>query len=97
MTLYSPNDPFAPKELYTNQIKQKVQELMAFKPYPDLKFAIAEYPNMLTVRVWESNIVKYDERQYQIILEFLWKVRNTIRSFGVVCEIEGVADVTTNV
>lgn len=80
--------------LYSPKIKQVVNERMAFKPYPDLKFAIAEYTNMLTIRVWESNIMKYDQRQYEIILEFLDDLKKRIQSFNVKCEIEGVADVS---
>lgn len=76
--------------LYSVPIRLKVNELMAFKPYPDLKFAIAEYSNMLTIRVYEKNILSFSQDQYFIILEYLEKVRKTIESFGVKCEIEGV-------
>lgn len=75
---------------YTNQIKEAVHELMALKPYPTLKFAIAEYPNTLAVRVFKHNIDTFTELQYQNIIEYLVLVRDTIRSFGVSCDIEGV-------
>lgn len=76
--------------LYSVPIRRKVQEAMAFKPYPNLKFAIAEYSNMLTIRVYEDNILSFSEHQYFIILEYLEKVRTMIESFGVKCEIEGI-------
>ena len=75
---------------YTEQIKAAVHELMALKPYLTLKFAIAEYPNTLTVRVFKTNIDQFTPAQYQNIIEYLILVRDTIRSFGVACDIEGI-------
>ena len=75
---------------YTPEIKSAVGGLMALKPYPTLQVAIAEYPNTLTVRVFEKNIMSFSTTQYENILEYLILLRDTVRSFGVKCEIEGV-------
>lgn len=80
--------------LYSDKIRSVVQEQMAFKPYPTLKFAIAEYSNMLTIRLFESNIMTFSEQQYHIILEYIENLRKKIESFNVKCEIEGIADVS---
>lgn len=75
---------------YTPQMRGAVDNLKHLKPYPDLAYAIVEWPNMLTIRVWENNIMKYRPEQYLNILEYLELVKKTLRSFNVSCEIEGV-------
>ena len=77
---------------YSPEIKSAINNLMELKPYPSLRFAVAEYPNMLTIRVFESNIMQFSTVQYQNILEYLILLRDTVHSFGVKCEIEGVKE-----
>jgi len=61
------------------------------KPYPDVHYAIVEYPNMLTIRVFENNIMSFNVDQRVIILEYLELLRKTLQSFGVQCELEGIS------
>jgi hypothetical protein len=59
-------------------------------PYPDVKYAVVEYPNMLTIRVFENNIMQFSTDQRVNILEYLEMLRKTLQSFGVDCELEGI-------
>lgn len=78
------------KSLYSYEIRRAVENLMAVKPYPELRYAIVEWADGLSVRVFEDNIKMFSESQWQIILEHVVAVKNTIESFGVSCGIEGV-------
>lgn len=73
---------------YTNSMAKKVRELGL--PVKDFGYTIVEYPEFLTVRVYENNVLQYSDEQRAAIMAFLLKVRETLESFGVRCEIEGV-------
>lgn len=75
---------------YTIQMKRALKEVERNKPYPDLPYAVVEYPNMLTIRVFENNIMEYGIDQRVIILEYFELLRKCIQQFGVECELEGV-------
>jgi hypothetical protein len=74
---------------YNLQIKKA---LAAVKPpYKDIHYAVVEYPNMLTIRIYENNIMQFSVDQRVNILEYLELLQHVVRSFGVDCELEGVA------
>jgi hypothetical protein len=74
---------------YNLQIKKA---LTAVKPpYKGIQYAVVEYPNMLTIRVYEDNIMEFSVDQRVNILEYLELLQHVVRSFGVDCELEGAA------
>ena len=52
--------------------------------------AIVAYPDALFVRVYEDEIMEFNESQRVQIMEYLEKVRSTIAAFGFQCHIEGL-------
>ncbi len=74
---------------YTPQMRKAVQALATRKPYRGLYYGIVEYPNMLTIRVWENNIMSFSVDQRVNIMEWLETMRAAIKMFGVDCELEG--------
>lgn len=73
--------------MYTKAMQEawkKIQKPFAFK------VAIVEYPNALFVRVWEHQIMEFNEGQRVQIMAYLETVRSTLASFGVQCHIEGI-------
>jgi hypothetical protein len=74
---------------YTAAMKVALSRVKA--PYKDVHYAVVEYPNMLTIRVFENNIMQFSVDQRVNVLEYLELLRKTIASFGVTCELEGVA------
>lgn len=76
---------------YTIQMKRALKEIERNKPYPNLHYAIVEYPNMLGIRVYENNIMELGIDQRVNVLEYLELLRKCVQQFGVDCELEGVA------
>lgn len=70
-----------------------VQKLFrGFKsPFPGFIVDIVEYPDYLALRVYKDNVESFSEPQKVALAEYLYKVRDAIRS-EVNCHIEGVTD-----
>ena len=62
------------------------------KPYNDFRVAMVTYPDgLITLRVYENEIMQYEDEQRANVLLYLEQVANRIRALGVRCELEGVA------
>lgn len=59
------------------------------KPFK-FKVEIVAVPDAMFVRVYENEIMQFNESQRVQIMEYLESVRKTIASFGMQCHIEGV-------
>ena len=76
------------KVFYTKQMAGAVRQVK--KPFPGILIDIVEYPEFLTIRMYEDNIMSYDINQRVVITDYITLVRKVIESFGVRCEFEGV-------
>lgn len=72
---------------------QEVQRIFkGFKPpFPNFIVDIAEYPDYIALRVYKDNIESFSEPQKVVLAEYLYQVRDAIRS-EVNCHIEGVTN-----
>jgi hypothetical protein len=76
--------------LLLKDIKRTVKE--APKPYPGFEVATVVYPDgLITLRVYENQIMNFSEDQRANILLYLEKIQMAIRAKGLRCEMEGVA------
>jgi hypothetical protein len=46
---------------------------------------------MLSLRVYEENIAEFSDMQHISIMEYLNMLRKIVESFGVPCDLEGLA------
>lgn len=76
--------------MYTKAMQDAWKKIK--KPFL-FRVAIVEYPDALFVRVYENEIMEFNEGQRVKIMEYLESVRMTIASFGVQCHIEGISNV----
>jgi hypothetical protein len=76
------------KVVYTKRMAQSIREIK--KPFPGIIIDIAEYPEFLTIRMYEDNIMSFDINQRVLITDYISLVRKMIESYGVRCEFEGV-------
>lgn len=76
------------KVQYTKQMANDVRKIK--KPFPDLIIDIIKYPEFLTIRMYEDNIMKRDINDRVLITDYIGMVRKIIESYGVRCEFEGV-------
>lgn len=60
-------------------------------PYPNFIVDLVEYEDYLALRVYRDNIESFSEAQKLACAEYLYKIRDAIRS-EVKCHIEGVTD-----
>jgi len=60
-------------------------------PYQGFIVDIVEYPDYLALRVYKDNIESFSEDQKVALAEYLYRVRDAIRS-EVNCHIEGVTN-----
>ena len=74
--------------VYTKQMAKTLREIK--KPFPGIIIDIAEYPEFLTIRMYEDNIMSFDINQRVTITDYITLVRKVIESYGVRCEFEGV-------
>lgn len=74
--------------VYTKQMANDVRKIK--KPIPDLIIDIVKYPDFLTIRMYEDNIMKNDINMRVRITDYINMVRKVIESYGVRCEFEGV-------
>lgn len=72
--------------LYNDNIAKAIREIKL--PYANLKVSIVEYPGMLSVRIYESNLSEFSSAQHITIMEYLNMVRKLVESFGVKCDLE---------
>lgn len=69
---------------------QKVFKSMR-PPYQGFVVDIVEYPDYLALRVYKDNIESFSESQKVALAEYLYNLRDAIRS-EVNCHIEGVTN-----
>lgn len=74
---------------YTNTVKRIFKTIKA--PYPNFIVDIVEYPDYLALRIYKDNIESFSEPQKVALAEYLYKLRDAIRS-EVNCHFEGVKD-----
>lgn len=76
------------KVVYTKQMAGAVRQVK--KPFPNIIIDIVRYPEFLTIRMYEDNIMSFDINQRVLITDYISLVKKVIESFGVRCEFEGV-------
>ena len=59
-------------------------------PVKNLQMDIVGLPNTLAIRVYEEDIMQYNETKRMEIMEYLVTVQKLIESYGVPCLIDGV-------
>lgn len=59
-------------------------------PFPRFVVDAIEYPDYLALRVYKDNIESFSDPQKVALAEYLYQVRDAIRSLGINCHIEGV-------
>lgn len=74
---------------YTQSVKRIFHGFKS--PHPNFIVDVAEYPDYLALRVYKDNIESFSEPQKVALAEYLYQVRDAIRS-EVNCHIEGVTD-----
>ena len=74
--------------VYNREMAKSVRQVKP--PFPGIVIDIAEYPEFLTIRMYEDNIMSFDINQRVTITDYITLVRKVIESYGVRCEFEGV-------
>lgn len=74
--------------VYNREMAKSVRQVKP--PFPGIVIDIAEYPEFLTIRMYEDNIMSFDVNQRVRITDYITLVRKVIESYGVRCEFEGV-------
>jgi hypothetical protein len=77
------------KVVYTKQMAAAIRQIK--QPVRGLSIDIVKYPEFLTIRMYEDNIMSYDINDRVKITDYVNMVRKIIESFGVRCEFEGIA------
>lgn len=72
---------------YSQNVQRLFHEIKP--PYPGLIVDVVEYPDYLALRVYKSNIESFSESQKVALAEYLYRLRDSIRS-ETRCHIEGV-------
>lgn len=72
--------------LYSKDIAKAIREIK--RPYHNLKVSVVEYPGMLSIRIYESNLSEFSPEQHISIMEYLNMTRKLVETFGVKCDIE---------
>ncbi len=73
--------------MYTKAMQDAWKKIK--KPF-NFRVAIVEYPSALFVRVYQNEIMEFNESQRVQIMTYLELVRSTLANFGVQCHIEGM-------
>lgn len=76
------------KVFYTKQMANDIRKIK--KPFQDLIIDIVQYPDFLTIRMYEDNIMKHDINDRVKITDYIIMIKNLVESYGVRCEFEGV-------
>ena len=77
-----PNKPV----FYTEEMKKAVHGI---KKPSMLMMDIVKYPDFLALRLYEDNFLQFDGTKKEIVIDYVSKVKKTIESYGVRCELEG--------
>jgi hypothetical protein len=78
-----PNKPV----FYTQEMAKRIREI----PKPNLLLMdIAQYPDFLSVRLYEDNFIQFEGSNKERVIDYVNKVKKLIESYGVRCELEGV-------
>lgn len=74
---------------YTPEVQKIFKTMKA--PFPGFIVDAVEYPDYLALRVYKPNIEEFSEAQKVALSEYLYKLRDAIRS-EVKCHLEGVTN-----
>ena len=85
-----PNKPV----FYTQEMKKAIREIK--KPLL-LLMDIVKYPEFLAIRLYEDNFMQFDGMEKEKVIDYVSKVKSKLESFGVRCELEGVASSVRNI
>jgi len=85
-----PNKPV----FYTQEMKKAIREIK--KPLL-LLMDIVKYPEFLAIRLYEDNFMQFDGTKKEKVIDYVSKVKSKLESFGVRCELEGVASSVRNI
>lgn len=77
----------AVEHLYTKQVAQEVRRIQ--KPI-SFDLDIVAYPEFLSLRVREEQIMSMNDIKQLQVMEYLQKVRVLLESYGIRCELEGM-------
>ena len=77
----------AVSHLYTNQVAQEVRRI---KRPTEFALDIVAYPDFLSLRVKEEEIMAMNDIKQLQVMEYLQKVRVLLESYGIRCELEGL-------
>lgn len=78
-----PNKPV----FYTQEMAKRIREIQ--KPFM-LLMDVVQYPDFLALRLYEDNFIQFDGSKREQVIEYVTKVKQTLESYGVRCELEGV-------
>ena len=79
---------------YTQEMKKAIREIK--KPLL-LLMDIVKYPEFLAIRLYEDNFMQFDGTEKEKVIDYVSKVKSKLESFGVRCELEGVASSVRNI
>lgn len=77
----------AVSHLYTKQVAQEVRRI---KRPAEFSLDIIAYPDFLSLRVKEEQIMSMGDNKQLQVMEYLQKVRVLLESYGIRCELEGL-------
>ena len=77
----------AVSHLYNKKIAQEVRNI---KKPAEFMLDIVAYPEFLSLRVKEEEIMAMNDRKQLLVMEYLQKVRLLLESHGIRCELEGL-------
>jgi hypothetical protein len=72
---------------YTQEMAKRIREIK--KPFM-LLMDVVQYPDFLALRLYEDNFLQFDGTKKEQVIEYVNKVKKTLESYGVRCELEGV-------
>lgn len=79
-----PNKPV----FYNEEMKKRIRDIKS--PVHGLLMDIVQYPDFLTIRLYEDNFIQFHGNKKEMVIDYVSKVKKVIESFGVRCELEGV-------
>jgi hypothetical protein len=79
-----PNKPV----FYTEEMQKKIREIKP--PVFGLLMDIVKYPDFLAIRLYEDNFLQFEGTKKEMVIDYVSRVKRTLESYGVRCELEGV-------
>ena len=73
--------------LYNKEVAKAIREV---KRPCEFSLDVVAYPEFLTLRVKEAEIMAMNDMNQLNVMEYLQKVRLIVESFGIRCELEGI-------